>query len=267
VSHFRASDAFLIKHVGKQADPTESATMRAVRIFLALTIVAGCGAGGPVLYSNEAAQVFVDDYCAEVAKCCGQEGKAADGKACHDQMTLLGKVGTYIPASGNACLAETRSEVSAGIFCARLNTRTSSTSSSPCDAVFGDASTGSKKVGESCDFDFNCATPSTGEVGCNLGTCAVLLAAGGACTFTAECVHSAFCDPNENLCVARVAAGSTCTSSFSDECVDGYYCPSTSTQCAAQVAGGAPCTTGAMCQSGTCSSGICQPISLDLCGS
>jgi hypothetical protein len=241
--------------------------MRTVQIFLALTMVAACGAGGPVLYQNEAAQVFTDDYCAEVAKCCGQEGKAADGKACHDWMILFGKAGTYIPANGNACLARVRSDVADGIFCARLNTRTSSATESPCDAVFGDASTGVKKIGESCDYDFNCAAPSAGEVGCNLGTCAVLLAVGGACSFSAECVHSSFCDPLKYVCVDRVADGSACTGSYSDECVDGYYCPSSSMQCTAQVPGGAPCTTGAMCQSGTCSSGTCRPISLDLCGS
>ena len=47
----------MIKHVGTTADHTESATMRAVRVFLALTMVAACGgSGGPVLYPNDAAQ-------------------------------------------------------------------------------------------------------------------------------------------------------------------------------------------------------------------
>jgi sugar lactone lactonase YvrE len=47
----------MIKHVGTTADHTESATMRAVRVFLALTMVAACGGGGgPVLYPNDAAQ-------------------------------------------------------------------------------------------------------------------------------------------------------------------------------------------------------------------
>ena len=199
--------------------------------FAAVVYSIGCG--------KSDAEKFADSYCAAVAKCCGQEGKATNGKACHDLMTLAGTAGTYNSANGNACLAEMRSEVSAGTFCARLNSTSSSSSSSPCDAVFGDASTGSKKVGESCDFDFDCATPSTGEVGCNLGTCTVLLAAGGACTFTAECVHAAFCDSSQNVCAARVAAGGTCTGSDSAECVDGYYCPSSPKQCTAQVATGA----------------------------
>jgi hypothetical protein len=226
---------------------------------LAIACSPGCG--------KSDSEKFVDSYCAEVAKCCGQEGKAADGKTCHNLMTVFSAAGTYNSANGDACLAEMRSETSTGTFCAQLNAGSSASSSSPCDAVFGNASTGSKKVGETCDFDFDCATPSTGQVGCNLGVCTVLLAAGGACTFAAECVHGAFCDSSKSVCADRVAAGGTCTGRDSAECVDGYYCPSGSLHCTAQVAAGAACTTAAMCQSGSCSSGTCQPNGFDLCGS
>jgi hypothetical protein len=233
-------------------------TSRLVRLTgLAIACASGCG--------KSDSEKFVDSYCAEVAHCCGQEGKAADGKTCHDLMTVFSAAGSYNSANGDACLAEMRSEVSTGTFCAHLTSGSSSSSSSACDAVFGNASTGTKKVGESCSFDFDCA--GTGQVGCNLGTCTVLLAAGGACTFTAECTRGAFCDSTKNVCTDRVSAGGTCIGRDSAECVDGYYCPSGFLQCTAQAAAGAACTTSAMCQSGACSNGTCQANGFDLCGS
>jgi len=199
------------------------------------------------------AEKFADSFCAEIAKCCVQAGLPGDGKACHALEALGAASGSYNSQAADACLAEVRSQVSAGTFCTDLD----SSSQSACDSVYG-SSSGSKKLGETCNFDSDCTASSAGEVACNMGTCTALLAVGATCTFTSDCVHSAFCDYNKSVCAARVPAGGVCAGSSSAECVTGYYCSSGFNQCALQVANGTPCTTSTMCQSDYCSNGTCQ---------
>jgi len=211
---------------------------------LTALISVGCG--------KSDAEKFADSYCGEVAKCCAQAGKRSDGQLCH----FLMSGGSYNSQAGDACLAEVRSQVSAGTFCTGLV----SSSQSACDSVFG---RGSKKLGETCDFPSDCAPLSAGEVACNLGTCVALLAVGGTCSSTSDCVRSAFCDYSKTVCTARVPAGGICTGSNDAECVDGYYCPNTPNLCTAKGTNGAPCTTPNMCQSDYCSSNTCQSNGLD----
>ena len=220
---------------------------RTLSLLATLTITFSLGCG------NSDSEKFADSYCAAVAKCCGQAGLPSDGKVCHQWMAFGSAGASYNSQAGDACLAEVRSQVSAGTFCTDM----SSSSPSACDSVYG-SKNGTKKLGETCNSDSDCAAPSTGEVACNMSTCTALLAVGTTCSFTSDCVHSAFCDYNKDVCTARVAAGGVCTGSSSAECVAGYYCASSSNQCTAQVANGAPCTTATMCQSDYCSSNTCQ---------
>lgn len=199
------------------------------------------------------AEKFADSFCAEIAKCCVQAGLPGDGKACHALEALGAASGSYNSQAADACLAEVRSEVSAGTFCTALG----SSSPSACDSVYGNSS-GKKKLGESCNVDSDCAPSRTAEVACNMGTCTALLAVGATCTFSSDCVRAAFCDYSKNACAARVPAGGACAGGSSTECVTGYYCSSGSNQCAPQVANGTACTTAAMCQSDYCASGTCQ---------
>jgi hypothetical protein len=121
---------------------------------LAVTFSLGCG--------KSDAEKFADSYCAEIAKCCGQAGLPADGKVCHQWAAFAEAGGSYNASAGNACLAEIKTEVSAGTFCADQ----SSSGPSQCDSVYGTSSNGSKKPGETCDFDSDCASSSLGAVAC-----------------------------------------------------------------------------------------------------
>jgi hypothetical protein len=220
---------------------------RCLFVGLALVFASACG--------KSAAEKFADSYCAEIAKCCGQAGRPANGKVCHQLMVLEEAYGSYDSKAGDACLATMRTEVSAGTFCTNLATSTS------CDSVFGSSSSGgNKKVGETCDFDNDCALSNEGKTICDFESkkCVALLEVGATCGTTFDCVSSAFCDYDSDKCTARIAAGGVCTGGNSAECVDGYYCSSNPRQCTAKLANGATCTSFTQCQSNSCSDGTCQ---------
>lgn len=215
---------------------------------------------------------FADNYCAEVAKCCSQASLPGDGKACHELMTLEADFGSYNSQAGDACLAEVRSQVSAGTFCANL----SSSSQSACDSVFG-SSSGNKKPGEDCNADSDCASSSSGQVTCayssvnnNSGTCVALNPVGKACLISSDCVSTAYCNHPQYICTPQVNAGGDCTGTNDSECVDSAYCDTDAKQCKAKLANGATCTSSTACESDDCSSGKCQSNTAGLsffCGS
>ncbi|MBN2574513.1 MAG: hypothetical protein JXP73_08095 [Deltaproteobacteria bacterium] len=232
--------------------------------ILSVPLALGCG--------KSDAEKFNDAYCAEVAKCCAQAGMPADGKTCHLVMSFLASYGSYDSAAGDACLAEMQAQVSAGTFCSG----SSSSADSPCDSVYGSGSSGTKQVGEKCDFDNDCAGGTEGKATCEydfdsgVGTCKALGEVGAPCESTFDCVDSAYCDYDSDLCAARVAAGGACT--LGSECLDGYYCPSGTNQCTAQKENGAACTSFSECRSSTCDGGTCKSSGLEnpdvamLCG-
>ena len=221
----------------------------ALLVGVALACSQGCG-------GKSDAEKFADSYCAEIAKCCVQAGLPGDGKSCHAEEAYNAAGSGYDSQAGDACLAEVRSQVSAGTFCTDLGP----SSKASCGSVYGYVSPGSQNLGEFCSLDSDCAPASTAEVGCSGGTqtCAALLAVGATCRFSSDCVRSAFCDYSKTTCTARVAAGDVCTGSNSEDCVDGYYCSSTSNQCTAQVASGTACTTDVMCKSDNCNGVTCE---------
>jgi hypothetical protein len=232
--------------------------------ILSVPLALGCG--------KSDSEKFIDAYCAEVAQCCAQAGMSGDGKMCHQMMSFAASYGSYDAAAGDACLAEVRALVSEGTFCSG----TASSADSACDVVYGSGSSGSKQVGEECDFDNDCAGGKEGKATCEydfdsgVGTCKALAEVGAPCTSTFDCVDSAYCDYDSDLCAARVAAGGACT--LSSECFDGYYCPSSTNQCTAQKENGAACTSFSECRSGNCENGTCASSGLEnfafafLCG-
>ena len=274
-------------------------------VCVALASSLGCGE------EKSAEEAFVDSYCAEVSRCCAQAYLPTDGRGCREVWALAALGGTYSPQSGDACLAEVRSQAGAGTFCKNVSEGTPSA----CDVVYG-ASSGMKQPGESCALDSDCAGSSDGDVicasaniqgsfvskcqvlvagksgdspcagtqdgsdfepysdpnafempsqayvcnfadgvQCRLGTCAALVAMGGACNISPDCVRDAYC--KSNACTARVATGSTCTGSDTAECIDGNYCSSGSKLCTGKVANGGACSGSTMCQSGYCLNTVC----------
>jgi hypothetical protein len=218
----------------------------------------GCG--------KSPAEQFADSYCAEIAKCCGEAGLPADGKMCHEWMTFATMGGSYNGSAGDACLAEMRAQVSAGIFCSSLS------DSQACDQVFESGSSGNKKPGESCDFDSDCALSNEGEVVCAsayvndafIDKCQIQIpgkAGDTPCIGTQDgdwfmsanndtdvAPRGYVCDVKdgvrceEGVCTAMAAIGERC--SFSSDCVRTAYCDYAQSQCVARIPEGGTCSGG-----------------------
>jgi hypothetical protein len=229
-------------------------------VCLALASAQACG-------GKSDSEKFAESYCAEVAKCCGLASLPTDGKACRELFVLAGMGGSYNSQAGNACLAEVKSQASAGTFCTSLD----SSAASACDSVYG-SSSGSKKPGETCDFDSDCATSSDGKVVCAsvyvnsnfISKCQVQVpgkAGDTPCVGTQDGnVFRSYSDSNAtdvasrgyvcNLadgiqcrlgtCAALVAAGGTC--GLSSDCVRSAFCNFSTDLCATRVAAGGTCT-------------------------
>jgi len=219
---------------------------KALGLLLTLLAALGCG--------QSDAEKFADAYCAEVAKCCAEASLPSDGKMCHMWFSMAGDA-SYNRQAGDACLAEMRSQVSAGTFC-------SGGSIAACDAVYGDGNGGgSQQLGQSCDFDDDCAGASEGKVACDVfdsKTCVALLDVGATCASSSDCVSTAYCDYQNDVCTARVPAGGDCV--MSSECLEDHYCPSDTRKCAAQKSDGEACTSFSECLSGDCSDNTCEGL-------
>jgi hypothetical protein len=216
-------------------------------------LVAACG--------KSDAEKFADAYCAEIAKCCVQAGTAGNGEVCH----FLFSGGSYNATAGNACLAEMKSQVAAGTFCS------GGSSSATCNTVFGTGSTGTKKPGDTCDQDSDCAPSTEGTVTCAslytngawIHKCQVRVqgkAGDGPClgtqdgdVFSSSGTSAAtdlptqgyVCDTADGVecssgtCVALAAVGQSC--SYASDCVRSAYCDRSS-RCVGRVVAGGTCT-------------------------
>jgi len=231
--------------------------------FAMVTVVlvfASCG-------GKSDSEKFADSYCAEVAKCCGLAGLPADGKMCHQWMAFAAAGGSYNASAGDACLAEMNAEVSAGTFCADLNS-----SGTACDTVFGTGSSGNKKPGETCSFDSDCAKSSQGDVLCaylstgsaSINKCQLEIpgkAGDSPCVATKDGDFTSFYTPSnatdllaqgyvcdvangvtcqDGTCVALTALGGACL--ISTECVRSAYCSYPQDVCTTKIAAGGACT-------------------------
>jgi hypothetical protein len=224
-------------------------------------------ASGPGCGSDKSeSEAFADSYCAEVTKCCAQASLRADGKACGETLAFAARGDSYSPQAGKACLAEVKSQASAGTFCKNLN----QSSASACDSVYG-AGSGSKQLGEDCNIDGDCAKSSDGDVTCAsayvnstfIRKCQVLVPGKVGST---PCVgtrdgndYLPYSDSNAtdvatrgyvcNLadgvqcrlgtCAALVAVGGSCD--LPSDCVRSAFCNSSTRLCAARVAVGSTC--------------------------
>jgi hypothetical protein len=236
--------------------------MNILRISLVsiLALSAACG--------KSDSENFVDTYCSEVGKCCGQAGLPSDGKTCRQWMALGAAGGSYSSSAGDACLAEMRAQVSAGTFCTGQSTSTPSA----CDSVYGTGSKGTKKPGETCDFDSDCAPSSDGAVRCAdlytgdtwINKCQVRMAgkAGDSpCVGTQEgdaflgyqasgatdiVARGYVCDTandvscEDGTCAALAALGASCL--ISTDCVRSAYCSYPGDVCTTKVDVGGACT-------------------------
>lgn len=242
----------------------------------AATLALGCG--------KSDAEKFADSWCGEVAKCCSQAGLPGDGKMCHQWMSFASAGGSYSSQGGEACLAEMRSEIGAGTFCTDLGL-------SACDSAFGSRS-GSKKPGETCKSDGDCAPSSEGTVVCAslyvdsvfIDKCQVRMpgkAGDTPCVGTQDgavfmssstsdatdvpprgfvCDLASGVQCKSGSCVALGAVGATC--SYTSDCVRSAFCDYAKDLCTARVAAGATCTGS---DSAECVDGAYCPTSSKQC--
>lgn len=132
--------------------------------FLSIsTVLTGLGllAGACSSSSSSGASDFVGQYCDLEMPCCAKAGLSTNGSQCRAFLGAFTNSSSYDAAKGDACLKEMRAAQSNPDFC------TGSSSLAPsCNGVFATSGGGTKKPGEACDTDSNCATSSQGKVRC-----------------------------------------------------------------------------------------------------
>jgi hypothetical protein len=229
---------------------------KSLGLLLALSAALACG--------KSDSEKFADDYCAEVAKCCAEAKLPGDGATCRMLMSFASAGSSFNTQAGDACLADMRSQVSAGTFCAELGT-------SACDAVF-DSGSGNKKPGETCDFDDECAPSSEGDVKCAsvsvdgafIDKCQVQIpgkAGDSPCVGTKDGSMTMYyhtsnatdvlprgyiCDMANGLrckdgtCTALPKVGEACD--YVNDCVRDAYCDYAADKCAARIPAGGACS-------------------------
>jgi hypothetical protein len=105
---------------------------------------------------------FVNEYCGLVAPCCAKAGRPADGATCRSFYGALTSSATYDAAKGDACLAALRAASSRADYCDH-----GAPDADACDDVYRlGGGSGTKKPGEACSEDGDCATSPLGKVDC-----------------------------------------------------------------------------------------------------
>jgi hypothetical protein len=219
---------------------------------------------------------FADTYCSEIAKCCAQADiTGGDGTLCRWAMSSG-------VSNIDACLTELNAEVADGTFCTYLgNPPNATAASSACAEAVRH---GSKKPGESCVTDSDCAASDLGPVSCAsayvngdfIDKCQVQIpgrAGDSPCLGTRDGDMTSSTDPAGDVapqgyicdtadgvvckggaCTALTAVGGSCGSSY--ECVRTAFCDSSQGKCAAKVSIGDACVGKAddECEGGYCDS-------------
>jgi hypothetical protein len=209
-----------------------------------------CGDGGGATSSE-----FVSSYCDLLQPCCAMAKLSTDGKQCK---ALLGAFAptNYNATAGEACLAELRAASGKPDFCSDgLDGTTGS-----CDKAFPDQSSGSKKPGETCDMDDECAPSAEGDVRCQRAS-----VVGG--TVVRKCQVHVIGKEGDQPCVGTVDGSVTSYSSSGDDVppkgylcrvADGLYCDWTSHACVKFKAIGESCSGSSDCgRGGSCDGGKC----------
>lgn len=220
------------------------------------TTDSGSAAGGADASTlSVEAQTWAKDFCAVFAPCCAAIENPP--QSCATSTEALIAAGTFDAARASTCLGAVREAAKDPFFCGRNRVPSS------CFGIFG-----TKKEGEACDVDANCATVADGWAHCvpdtSTGTPRSVCRsfhfgqAGEPCGYTllgdrvepanshatriCDASKGLFCDFRTSTCTARAALGATCANASSAAaCVDGAYCGRSSGKCEPKAAAGAPC--------------------------
>lgn len=242
-------------------------------------LVAACNggggtAGGESSSSGGAGPIdsFIAQYCDLHQPCCAKAGKAYDQAKCRAFFTAFTAEATYDPGKGQQCLDAARTEASGGAFC---ETGLSDAADATCKGVFtAGPSGGTKKPGEPCELDSECASSAEGERNCGSSyangattrQCQILVRGkeGEDCvgekTETTTSVSGSldgppperavlcyiadglFCDSKTKKCSKIQDVGGPCDSFSSRACVEAAFCDTTEKKCVARKGAGEECT-------------------------
>ncbi len=239
--------------------------------------VVGCGESKSDSAGNK--DQFLAQLCDEFADCCKAAGRPSDGAQCRAFYGAFAPASGYNEAAATACLDEVRSSA---------NKCDSISSGAPsCSKVFSTG--GTKKPGEMCDTDSDCAPAESGEAQCagdfvdgatvqqcqvrlpgKAGSAPCLGTRDGNVTFysgvgdgiptmgyVCDLADGVSCDSQSGACKSLGAVGDAC-SGGSYACVASAYCAFVDGVCKARVAAGAACegqdecVAGAYCDGNTC---------------
>lgn len=239
-----------------------------LRSFLASGFVLSMVVGAIACSSDSAqsdAEKFAAALCQEYMQCCAKAGLPSGGGFC--QM-MLG-AGNVDAAAGEKCLADVRAINKKPTFCSEVFSIPS------CSNVITPASNGTKKPGEVCSNDSDCAPSAEGKVACasvtpasgpKIEKCQVQVAgkAGDSpCVGTVDGVvtwgvpssdsdvlpraylcnvkDGVRCDAMTRKCTAIPKLGDACDSSSFEPCMKDAYCDSGTKTCTARKPLGASC--------------------------
>ncbi|MBI2395300.1 MAG: hypothetical protein HYV09_37370 [Deltaproteobacteria bacterium] len=231
-------------------------------------VVAGvaCSSGG----SDSSSESFISAMCQEYMPCCAKAGRPSDGAQCRAFLGAFAGTG-YDAAAADKCLADVRANRSSPTFCE------DGMSPASCDGVFSGGSGGTKKPGETCSGEDECAPSAEGKVRCaslymsggsTIKKCQVTIvgkAGDSPCVgtvdgnvtwwttstatdippkgYTCNVKDGIRCDSTTYKCTTIPKIGETCESYSSNSCTSDAYCDSSTKKCAARKAIGQPCET------------------------
>jgi hypothetical protein len=124
--------------------------------LMAAALALSCGGGGG---GGSTATEFISSYCDFVTPCCAKAKLKADGQQCKLLLTAFAPA-NYNPTAGQACLSELQAASTKPDFCQ------SALDGPSCDAAFPQSSKGTRKPGEVCTQDGDCASSPEGKVEC-----------------------------------------------------------------------------------------------------
>lgn len=233
-----------------------------------LVMVLACAASA---CGKSGLESFADDYCSLVEPCCKAAGLKGDGQQCRQIFEAFGTLGSFDKSAANDCLEQARAASTQPDFCdGRYEPE-------PCNRVITSKSggRGSKKPGEPCEDDDDCAASPEGEVECastsvdgmTVQKCQLQIkgkAGDKPCVATIDgsfrSLSGSFgddiprraylCDVADGLrcsdddaCVRIAAVGEACTSAFdSYACTTDGRCDDSANKCVARAAEGSACT-------------------------
>lgn len=247
--------------------PAVTFTLVALSVACSAKVDDGDGTGAPVAADKAS---FIDQVCQAFSPCCTKAGRTPAMDECKALYTSVLAAQTYDPAKGGACLADLKKLAGTDSFCSGAGP-----DSSACEGVF--QSSGTKKPGETCTKNDECAPSTEGSVECaslytsagaEIRKCQVQVAgklgdtpcvgtvdgdttsfsSSGTATdvpakgYLCDVKNGIFCDSASGACKAVGKIGDACGGFDSYACGKDGFCDTATSKCVAKRTAGQPCS-------------------------